>query len=84
MKTPQKELKETLESSGIPFKKIECYGSQIVITSWSEGAAQDWAILISKFAKIRGIIKSRDYAKENKQTCLNPSSMIVWRTFGAV
>ena len=50
MSTPQELMQETLSKSGIPYKEIRCYGSQIMVTAWSEGAARKWAALLAKFA----------------------------------
>lgn len=82
--TPQQQIKATLEKSGIPFKEVEVYGSQIVITAWSVDAANKWAGLVSKFATMRGITESLDYNQENKNTCLLPSAHKVWRVFGRI
>lgn len=81
---PQEAMKERLEQVGIPFKAIECYGSQIVITSWCRESAERWAGLLGRFAKVRGITHSVDYAKENKNTVLRPSTVEVWRTFARI
>lgn len=81
---PQAEMKAALAKFPIPSKEIEVYGSQIVITCWSRGAAEKWAHAVSKFATFRGIVETFDDCKENKKTCLNPSSVKVWRTFAAV
>lgn len=70
--------------AGIPFREIECYGSQIVVTSACDNTARKWARLLSRFATVRGVIKSLDDAKENKGTCLRPSHLPVWRTFAVI
>jgi hypothetical protein len=80
----QTEIKAKLEASGIPHKEIRVYGRQIVVTSWSHDAAMKWADLLSKFAKVRGVIKAIDYTKENHKTVLNPSTVNVFRTFAAI
>lgn len=83
--TPQAKMKATLERSGIPHKEIRCYGSQIVVTSWSDDAARQWASLLAPFAKVSAAaFPSYDEAKENKGTCLKPSMVKVWRTFATV
>lgn len=80
----QDQMKAALEKTGLPHKEIEVYGRQIVITSWSEDAAKKWAHLLSRFAKVRGVIPSTDYAKENKGTVLLPTTINVFRTFAVM
>lgn len=82
--TPQQRMKATLENLDIPKKQIEVYGSQIVVTSWSRNAAEQWALTLGNIAEVRGIIHSYDYAKVNKNTCLLPSTVEVWRTFARI
>jgi hypothetical protein len=53
-------MKETLEGAEIPFKKVECYGSQIVITAWSQEAANKWATLLGTFSEVRGQTRGLD------------------------
>ena len=72
--TTQEKLAETLAKSGIPYKQIKCYGSQITVTAWSREAADKWAGLLANFAKVRGIVESRDYDKANQNTMLRPST----------
>ena len=78
------QMKEKLSQSGIAFKNIECYGSQIVITSYCRDSADKWALLLTRFAKVRGVIESLDEAKANKNTVLLPTTTKVWRTFAAI
>lgn len=59
----QQQMKATLERAGLPYRDIQCYGSQIVVTSTSEAAARKWALLLGKFAKVRGIVSSLDERK---------------------
>ncbi len=82
--TIQEKMHASLVKAGIPYKEIHCYGSQIVITSWSRDAADRWANLLTRFSTVRGIIPSVDYAKENKNTVLRPSTIKVWRTFACI
>jgi len=82
--TAQQKMKTALEKAGIPFKAIECYGSQIVVTSFSADAANKWAALLGKFATVRGITHSYDDAVENKGTCLKPTMVEVYRTFARI
>ncbi len=82
--TPQQKIKSRLEASGIPFKQVECYGSQIVVTAHCRNAAERWAALLGQFAKVRGVIESVDEAVEQKGTCLARTYVSVWRTYAAI
>ena len=89
--TPQQRLKAELEKSGIPFKNIECYGSQIVVTSWSHEAATKWATLLGRFATVRGVVKVADYTNDTSDYFKANPGLVksifmheVWRTFAAV
>lgn len=77
-------MKAKLEASGIPYKRIECYGSQIVVTSYSSDSAAKWATLLANFAKVRGTIETLDDAVRNRNTVLRPSKVRVWRTFAVI
>jgi hypothetical protein len=78
-------MKAQLENAGIPYKQIDVYGSQIVITSWCEASAIRWSKLLRRFARVRkDALKCLDDAKENKGTCLNPSVVKVWRTYAVI
>lgn len=84
MGTTQDKLKATLALADIPSKRIDCYGSQIIITSWSRDAAERWANLLAKFAIVRGITESSDEAAKNKGTSLRPTMIPVFRTFARI
>lgn len=56
----QDAIKGTLAKAGIPYKQIECYGNQIVVTAWSQDAADRWTLLLASFARVRGQTKSLD------------------------
>jgi hypothetical protein len=83
-KTPQQRIQQLLAKSGIAYKEIKVYGSQIVITAWSLEAANKWAMLITRFAKVRGVIESRDDNKVNTNTVMLPDFHRVWRVFGVI
>lgn len=80
----QDKMKATLSQCGIPFKQIDCYGSQIVITSECRDTAQRWNGVLSKFCTKFKSIPVIDYAKENKGTALCPTILRVWRTYGTI
>ena len=82
--TAQQRMKVALESLDIPKKTVEVYGSQIVITAWSEDAAKKWASVLSKFATFRGITHSLDYNKVNTNSVMLPSAHEVWRAFARI
>jgi len=82
--TIQQDMKQKLESVGLPYKEVQCYGRQIVITSHCRDTAEKWAHLLSKFSTFRGITECLDDTKENKGTCLLPTKVKVWRTFAAI
>lgn len=77
-------MKIKLAEAGIPHKEINCYGSQIVVTAWSRGAADKWASLLGRFAKVRGIVETYDCDKVNTGSCLLPSRHKVVRVFAAI
>ena len=83
-KTPQEKIKTKLESLGLPFKKIDVYGRQIVITTLGKKTIDKWVDVLGKFAKVRGTTHSFDYNKENKNTCLILSRHEVYRVFARI
>lgn len=80
----QQEFKAKLEQVGLPFKAVECFGSQIIVTAQSRDTADKWASLLSRFSKVKGIVETFDYAKVNKNTALLPSRVKVWRTYATI
>lgn len=82
--TLQQRMKSQLEALGIPYKEIEVYGGQIVVTCWSEKPLARWISVISKFAKVRGTSRSVDYAKVNKHSAMRPTTIEVWRVFATM
>lgn len=75
----QQKMQTLLSQAGIPAKEIKVFGSQIIITCWSRDAAEKFAGLLTKFAKVRGIVESRDNNLVNTNTVLRPTSHKVWR-----
>lgn len=80
----QSVMKEKLEKAGLPYKKIEVYGRQIVVTTYGEETARRWFLLLANFAKVKGPLESLDLAKEQKGTNLNQSYVKVFRVFGTI
>ena len=81
--TTQQTMTAKLEASGIPFKTINVYGNQIVVTAWSHDAATKWASLAARFAKVRCIIESVDENKTQTGSRLVERHR-VWRMFAAI
>ena len=78
-------MRATLEKTGLPYKEIQVYGSQIVITSHCRDTAERWAMLLARFATVkRAARECLDDAKENKGTCLRPTKVKVWRTWAVI
>lgn len=89
--TIQQQLKATLEKSGLPYKRIDCYGSQIVVTAWSEEAGRKWASLLAKFATFRGMTHSiektkdtTDFYKANPGLVMANVNHDVWNVFARI
>lgn len=78
-------LAKIFKAGGVPFKNIEAYGSQVVVTCKSRAAADKVARLLKLGSfKVRGVIECRDYNQKNKGTCLRPTTHKVWRTYACV
>ncbi len=82
--TLQERLKQKLESVGLPHSEIKVYGSQIMITAIGKVTIQRWASVLARFSKINGIAEAIEYNKENKNTCLLPSTHKVWRVWATI
>ena len=80
----QEQMKELLTQSGIPAKEIKVYGSQIMITAFGADSADKWASLLAKLCRKVRSCQSTDYAVENKNTVMMPSTVKVWRVWGTV
>lgn len=76
--TNRTRMQALLAKSGIPAKEIKVFGSQILIKCYSRDAAEKFAGLLAKFATVRGVVESYDYAKVNRNTMLRPSTVQVW------
>jgi hypothetical protein len=82
---PIKQIEAILRASGIPAKEIRCYGSQIMVTAWSQTAARKWFRLLHGFAEtVRQPTLTTDYNKVNKNTCLVPTVHKVWRVWATI
>lgn len=90
--TIQEQLKAQLEKTGIPAKEIRVYGSQIMITAWSEAAAKRWAHVLNGFATtVRPIVRSMDETKDDSRIRKANPGLVkskfhhdVWRVWATV
>lgn len=78
----QARMAELIGKLGIPSKRIHVYGGEIVITTFSHGAAQRFAIAISDFAKVWRVMQSWDESREHPNA--KPKYSRVWRVFARV
>jgi hypothetical protein len=78
-------MKATLEATGLPYKQVECYGSQIVVTAWCQESANRWASLLARFAKVRGQTQGLDEKKDGNPTgMLRDKYVTVYRVFAVI
>ncbi len=83
--TVQEQMRATLEASGLPYKRVNVYGRQIVVTAWSRDAAIQWGSLLAKFARVLRVgLESKDYNQENEGSNLCPTTHPVWLTYARV
>jgi hypothetical protein len=83
--TIQWQIQARLEACGLPYKEVKVYGSQIMITTWSDKAARKWYSLLFKLCTtVRPPGESRDYNKVNEGTNLLPTRHKVWRVWGTI
>jgi hypothetical protein len=82
--TTQAQIKEILCGVSLPYREIKCYGSQITVECMSQDTCLKWGEVISKFAKVRGIIKSLAYAQKNTKTLGNPAMFEVYRLYARI
>lgn len=76
-------LTDILKRGRVPFKDCWAAGSSCLVTLYCEETARKVARMLQAAGwKIRGPVRSYDHAKENKGTCLCPTSVEVWRVGG--
>lgn len=81
----QRAMRTRLESLGLPYKQVEVYGSQIVITCASFDAANRWAPVLAKFATVkRAALQSIDYLKADEHLSNRRRTIKVWRTYATI
>ena len=82
-------MKDALERVGLPFRKVECYGSQIMVTAVARDTAAKWLSILQKICKTHPprMVESVDYCGEatqaNRKT-LAPKMIQVWRVGGTI
>ena len=81
--TPQTKMAQALKECGLPAKRIEVYGSQVMITAYSEAAARKWFRLLGQFTV--SVKQPRRYA-EYKQAKLSDVATYdnVWLVGGTI
>ncbi len=84
MTNPKSErLAAILKAGGIATKEVNVFGLHCIVTCWCDESARKVGHLLQAGGwTIKGPIRSIDYAKENKGTCLLPTRVDVWRMFG--
>ncbi len=82
--TLQKQMKDKLESLGLPYKKIKVYGTQITVECISLDSIEKWRAILAKFCKIRGIVEDTVENQVNKNTVLLPTRHKVHRLYAQI
>lgn len=73
-------LEKIFRTGGVAFKEVNAFGSQVIVTCWSETMARKAARLLQRGSfTLRGVVKSADYNQKNEGTCLRPTTHVVWR-----
>lgn len=87
MTTLQTRMQAKLESTGIPYRQVKCYGQQIMITALSRSAAIEWAGLLRKFCTtVRPPAEGIDYTADADRypNERHRHTIAVWRIWGTV
>lgn len=75
-------LEGILRAGGLRPKSVSAYGRQVVVVCWSEETARRVADLLGRSSfRVRGVLKSREYDKTNRNTVMNPSTHVVYKVF---
>lgn len=81
----QELIKQQLAQYNIPSREIKVYGRQITIECISESSILQYGTIISKFARIRGIIKSLVETRESLAKNINTKHyMTVYRLYAVM
>lgn len=83
MNSNSERLAAILTAGGIAFKDVWMGQHTGILTFWGEPMARRAAMLLQRasFKVTGGPREQRDYAKENKNTVLRPSTVKVWRVW---
>lgn len=78
----QQRFESLFRSAGASLKEVKAFGSRLIVTCHSQGAADKIANLLSrgKFS-VDKVGESFDYDKVNRGTVLRPSTVQVWKVW---
>lgn len=83
--TAQEKIKTLLEGCGLPFREVKVYGSQVTVECWCRDAATKWAVVVGKFARVKGVMESTVYTKESEgRGGMIRDTFKVWRVYGTI
>ena len=80
----QDQIKKILEAIELPNREIKIYGSQITIECVSRSTCEKWSGIVKKFAKVRKIIESFSYTKQNYKQSVLQQSIKVYRLYAVI
>lgn len=78
----QNQIKELLIKSQVSaYKEIRCFGSQIMVTCFSNDAAEKWADLLGQMGcSVKPIAKGKNETKNEQQEISYSDVFRVWGT----
>lgn len=79
----QDQIKQKMESVGLPFREIQVYGSQITVETYGEGTANQWASVINRFATVKRVLKTTDYARGKREINM-PQMVEIYRVYATI
>lgn len=82
--TPHQKFEAKLAETGIPHKEINCYGSQVMITTGGEDSARQWASVLANFAKVNNVWESIDQTKATAKEIADRKYVKVWRVWATL
>jgi hypothetical protein len=75
-------FEQVFKTAGVPFKEINAYGSQVVVTCRSRDAAAKAASVLQRATfNVLKVAKAIDYNAVNVNTNLCPTTHEVWRVW---
>jgi hypothetical protein len=78
------EMKQKMESLGIPYKNIDVYGGQIIVTVKSRSACTQWNSVIRKIATVRKIVYVNEANKHIDEGRMYPRVTKVYKIFAQI